>query len=96
VACWRENEASDDDDQARQLLGAKTSSLEQGPRFVLVGTSQRVVVRENREAKCMMCWSGFSPVGCTPIRIITTLSDMSDRLPLQSSRSMFCYIDGMD
>jgi hypothetical protein len=43
----------------------------------------------------MMCWSGSSLVGCTPIHIAMTLLDMSDRLPLQSSRSMFCYIGWM-
>jgi hypothetical protein len=55
-----------------------------------------VVVRETREAKCMTCWSGSSPIGCTPIRITVTLSDMSDHLSLLSSRSMFYFIDGID
>jgi hypothetical protein len=55
-----------------------------------------VVIRETREAKRMTCWSGSSPTGCTSIQITATLSDMSDRLSLLSSHSMFCYIDGMD
>jgi hypothetical protein len=55
-----------------------------------------VVIHETREAKRTTCWSGSSPVGCTPIRITVTLSDMSDRLSLLSSHSMFCCIDGMD
>jgi hypothetical protein len=81
-----------DDGRAGRSLGAKTSSREQSPNFDLVGTSRTVVVHETRGAMHMMCWSGSSPAGCTPIRIAATLSDMSDRLPLQSSRSMFCYI----
>jgi hypothetical protein len=91
-----ENEAAHDDDWAEQSLGAKTSSREQGPNFNLVGTSQTVVIRETREAKRTTCCSGSSPVGCTPIQITATLSNMSDRLSLLSSRSMFCFIDGMD
>jgi hypothetical protein len=65
-------------------------------RFDLVGTSRMVVIRETREAKRTTCWSGSSPTGCTSIQITATLSDMSDRLSLLSSHSMFCYIDGMD
>jgi hypothetical protein len=37
----------------------------------------------------MMCWSGSSPTGCISIRVVATLSVMSDSLSLQSSRSMF-------
>jgi hypothetical protein len=37
----------------------------------------------------------FFPAGCTPIRVTLTLSDMSDRLSLLSSHSMFCYIGWM-
>jgi hypothetical protein len=44
----------------------------------------------------MTCWSDSSPVGCTSIRVTVTLSDMSDRLPLHSSRSMFCCIDSVN
>jgi hypothetical protein len=58
-------------------------------------TSQTVVVRETREDKRMMFWSGSSPVWCTPVRIAATLSDMSDCLSLLSSRSMSFCIDGM-
>jgi hypothetical protein len=54
-----------------------------------------IVVNETREAKRMSYWSGYSPAGCIPIRITTTLSDMSDRLSLLSSRSMSCCIDDM-
>jgi hypothetical protein len=54
-----------------------------------------VVIRETCETTHMTCWSGSSLAGCIPIRIATTLSDMSDRLSLLSSRSMFCYIGWM-
>jgi hypothetical protein len=37
----------------------------------------------------MACWSGSSPAGCISIRVITTLSIMSDSLSLQLSHSMF-------
>jgi hypothetical protein len=96
VVCWRGNEAAHDGDRVGRSLSAKTSSREQGPIFNLVGTSRTVVIRETREAKHTTCWSGSSPVGCTPIRIVMTLSDMSDRLSLQLSSSMFCCIDSMD
>jgi hypothetical protein len=54
-----------------------------------------VVVRETQEAKRTICWSGSFPVGCTPIRIVMTLSDMSDHLSLLLSHSMSYWIDGM-
>jgi hypothetical protein len=100
VVCWRENDAAPDDDRAERSLGVKTSSREQGPRFNLVGTSQTIVVRETRGATRMVviretrgathmtCQSGSSPAGCTPIRTVMTLSDMSDRLSLLPSHSM--------
>jgi hypothetical protein len=90
------NEATHDDDWARRSLGVKTSYREQGPSFDLVGTLWVVVVRETREVKRTTCWSGSSPVGCILIRITMTLSDISDRLSLLSSRSMSCCIDGLD
>jgi hypothetical protein len=37
----------------------------------------------------MTCWLGSSPAWCISIRVIVTLSVMSDSLPLPSSRSMF-------
>jgi hypothetical protein len=77
------------------IAGAKTSSWAQGLSFDLVGTSRTVVICVTREAKRMTCWSGSSPAGCTPIRIIATLSDIRDRLSLLSSHSIFC-IDDMD
>jgi hypothetical protein len=55
MACWRKNEAAQDDDQAGQSLEAKTSSWVQGPSFDLVRTSQMVVVCETQEAKHMTC-----------------------------------------
>jgi hypothetical protein len=55
-----------------------------------------VIVRETQEAKGTTCWSDSSLVVCTLIQIGMTLSDMRDRLPVPSSRSMLCYIDGMD
>jgi hypothetical protein len=85
-----------DDGQVGRSLGAKTSFQEQNPNFDLVGTSRIVVVRETHGATHMMCWSGSSPAGCTPIRITVTLLDMCDRLSLLSSRSMSCCIDGKD
>jgi hypothetical protein len=84
-----------DDGRAGRSLGAKTLSREQSPDFDLVGTSWMVAVCETRGATYMTCWSCSSPAGCTPIWIATTLSNMSDRLPLQSFRSMFCYIGWM-
>jgi hypothetical protein len=42
----------------------------------------------------MVCWSGFSPVGCISIQVATTLLVMSDSLPLQSSHSMLGYCCG--
>jgi hypothetical protein len=83
-----------DDGRARRLLGVKTSSREHCPDFDLVGTSWMVVVCETHAAMCTMCWLGSSPAGCTPIRIIITLSDLSDCLSLLSSRSMFVILDG--
>jgi hypothetical protein len=37
----------------------------------------------------MACWSGSSPVGCISIRVVVTLSVMSDSLSLPSSQSLF-------
>jgi hypothetical protein len=50
VVLWRVNEVGQDNGRARESLGTKTSSREQGPNFDLVGTSQKIVVRETREA----------------------------------------------
>jgi hypothetical protein len=72
--------ATQDDGRAGRLLGAKTSSREQGPKFDLVGTPQMVVICKTREATHTTCWSGSSTAWCTLIRIIVTLLDMSDRL----------------
>jgi hypothetical protein len=44
----------------------------------------------------MMCWLGFSPTGCTPIRIAMTLLDVSGHLSMLLSHSMSCCIDDMD
>jgi hypothetical protein len=55
-----------------------------------------VVVRETRRATHMMCLSGSSPAGCTPIRFAVTLLDMSGRLSLLSSHSMSYCIGWMD
>jgi hypothetical protein len=46
-------------------------------------------------AKHTMCWSGSSLAQHTSIRIVVTLSDMSDHLSLLSSCSMSCCIGGM-
>jgi hypothetical protein len=62
--------------------GPRLHPESRGPNFDVVGTSQTVVVHETRGAKRMTCWPGSSPVGCRPIQIAVTLSDMSDRLPL--------------
>jgi hypothetical protein len=96
VVCWRKNKVAHDNGWAGQSLGVKTSSRDQGPNFDLIGTSRAVVVRKTREAKHTTCWSGSSPAWCTPIQITVTLLNMSDYLLLLSSRSIFCYIDGMD
>jgi hypothetical protein len=85
-----------DNGWAGRSLGAKTSSPKQSPDFNLVGASRTAVIHETRGATRMTCWSGSSPTWCTSIRIAATLSNMSDRLPLQSSRSMFYFVDGMD
>jgi hypothetical protein len=74
--------ATQDDGRAGRSLGAKTSSREQGPKFDLVGTPQMVVIGKTREATHTTCWSGSSTAWCTPIRIVVTLSDMSDRLSI--------------
>jgi hypothetical protein len=39
-----------------------------------------VVIRETPGAMRTMCRSGSSPAWCISIRVIVTLSDMSDRL----------------
>jgi hypothetical protein len=39
-----------------------------------------VIIHETREAWHTTCWLGASPAGCISIRIIMTLSDMSERL----------------
>jgi hypothetical protein len=54
VFSWRENEAAQDDGQAGALLGAKTSSREQGPDFDLVGTSPKDVICET-PGPCIQC-----------------------------------------
>jgi hypothetical protein len=54
-----------------------------------------VIVRESCGATCTTYWLGSSPAGCTLIQIATTLSDTSNRLPLLSSHSMSCCIDGL-
>jgi hypothetical protein len=80
-------------------LSTYTSLLqggEQGADFNLVGTSYTVVVCETRGTTRMIYWSGSSPTRCTLIRIIVTLSDMSDRLSLLSSRSMSFFMDGLE
>jgi hypothetical protein len=64
---------------------AKTSSLDQGPDFDLVGTCEWLsYVRASGSLE-----SDSSPAGCISIRIAVTLSVMSGSLSLQSSRSMF-------
>jgi hypothetical protein len=72
--------AAQDDGRAGRSLGAKTSSQEQRPDFDLVGTLRVVVIHETCGAMRTICWSGSSPVGCTPIQIVVTLSNMSDHL----------------
>jgi hypothetical protein len=72
-----------DEGRVGRSLRAKTSSREQSLDFDLVGTSRMVVVRETCGATRMTCWSGSSPAGCTPNRITTTLSDMSDCLSIE-------------
>jgi hypothetical protein len=37
----------------------------------------------------MACWSGSSPAGCISIQVTVALSVTTDRLSLQSSRTMF-------
>jgi hypothetical protein len=69
-----------DDGRAGRSLGVKTSSREQSLNFDLVGTTRTVVVRGTPRVTCTTYWSGSSPIGCKPIQITATLSDMSDRL----------------
>jgi hypothetical protein len=47
-----------------------------------------VEIHETPGVARMTYWSGSSPAGCTPIQITATLSNMSYRLSLPSSRSM--------
>jgi hypothetical protein len=46
-----------------------------------------IVVCETLRAIRITCRSGSSPTGCISIRVVATLSDMSNRLSLLSSRS---------
>jgi hypothetical protein len=55
VVLWRENEVAQDDSRVGRSLGTNILSQEQGADFDLVGTSQKVVVRETREAARMTC-----------------------------------------
>jgi hypothetical protein len=57
-----------------------------------------VVIRETQEATHVTCQSGSSPAGCTLIRIIMTLSDMSDLFSLLSFHCMSCctWMDGSE
>jgi hypothetical protein len=47
---------------------------------------------------CTMCWSGSSPAWCTLIQIVTTLSDMSDRLlvVVSSYYVLLYWIDSLE
>jgi hypothetical protein len=80
VVLWRENEVAQDDSRVGRSLGTKTSSREQGPDFDIVGTLLKVVAREVRKTARATCCQVLSPAGCTSIRIVATLSDMSDCL----------------
>jgi hypothetical protein len=64
------------------IAGSQDLSLKQRTDFDLVGTSQSVVIRETPGVMRMTCWSGSSAAGCILIRIIATLSDMSDRMSI--------------
>jgi hypothetical protein len=55
------------------ILGAET-------QFRLSRDMRMVVVREILGVAHTTCWSGSSSVWCISIQVITTLSDMSDRL----------------
>jgi hypothetical protein len=83
--------------QSRMMVGSndrcepRLHSGSRGPVSIL----RTVVVRETQEVKRTTCWSGSSPAECTLIQIATTLSDMSDRLSLLSSRSISCFIGWM-
>jgi hypothetical protein len=51
-----------------------------------------VVERETLGVARISCWSGSSPTRCISTRIAVTLSDMSDRLSLLSSSSMYVVL----
>jgi hypothetical protein len=69
---------------------AKTSSREQGPNFNIVGTCEWLsYVRAFGSQAYGMLVRFFPPAGCISIRVAATLSVMSGKLLLQSSRNMF-------
>jgi hypothetical protein len=55
MVLWRENEVAQDDSRVGRSLGTNILSQEQGADFDLVGTSQKVVVCETREAARTTC-----------------------------------------
>jgi hypothetical protein len=61
-----------------------------GSRFQLCRDLRTVVICESLQESSVWCVGQvLSSAGCILIRLATTLSVMSDSLPLQSSRSMF-------
>jgi hypothetical protein len=75
---WRENEAEGQD----FIPGV-------GARFWLSRDLKTIVICESIwESSVCRVGQDLSPVGCISIRVIVTLSVMSDSLSLQSSRSM--------
>jgi hypothetical protein len=53
---WRKNEVAQNDGRVGRSLGTNISSQEQMPNFDLVGTPQKVDVRETRGVTRMMCF----------------------------------------
>jgi hypothetical protein len=60
-----------------------------GAQVRLSRDMQMVVIRKTPRVTHTACWSSSSLVWCTLIRVTSTLLDMSDRLSLLSSLSMF-------
>ena len=70
-------------------LRVKTSSREQGPDFDIVGTCEWLSYVRASGSQAYNVLVRFFPAGCISIRVVVTLSVMSDSLSLQSSHSMF-------
>jgi hypothetical protein len=68
---------------------AKASSREQGPDFDIVGTCEWLSYMRASGSQAYGVWSSSYPAWYISIRVIATLSVMSDSLSLWSSHSMF-------